>query len=436
MDCLVIRRLRRGLVAACRRPGAPPSPPAHAPAPASAFVTNPAPTFTSTCSSIFTSTCTTDPTPSQALHAAFERRRKTEKAAGSAAAVASLRTGRRPESARPVQRPTSATATASTRRPFSAEAGYRAPPPPTPPPPADALGWYHQDAPPPQPPLPAAASSFSASAAYRLGDAAYFAPSTSVTWQDQERKEYVPPAARERKAHVPPPATATPSTRPKNAAEHGGATSGSAAAGAERSPRGRPGSAGAQRPAPGPSAPRSGMHRPAAPTRSTSHSTSRTPPANPLQTPCNPPACLLQTPSTPPALPRCIPPLRSCAPAAPLRRPFSAGFSGLAPLEWLSADTPLPGWGAGGHQLLPRPGSAGSAGGHSNGSRASRLSRGSGDSAASSARTEHAALRSSTSVRSRCSISESASTSDSRGTKGAFAVYLLAQSERVRAIAP
>ena len=72
----------------------------------------------------------------------------------------------------------------------------------------------------------------------------------------------------------------------------------------------------------------------------------------------------------------------------------------------------------------------------SNGSRASRLSRGSGDSAASSARTEHAALRSSTSVRSRCSISESASTSDSRGTKGAFAVYLLAQSERVRAIAP
>ena len=114
----------------------------------------------------------------------------------------------------------------------------------------------------------------------------------------------------------------------------------------------------------------------------------------------------------------------------------SAGFSGLAPLEWLSADTPLPGWGAGGHQLLPRPGSAGSAGGHSNGSRASRLSRGSGDSAASSARTEHAALRSSTSVRSRCSISESASTSDSRGTKGAFAVYLLAQSERVRAIAP
>ena len=149
---------------------------------------------------------------------------------------------------------------------------------------------------------------------------------------------------------------------------------------------------------------------------------SRTSPADPLQTPC-----------TPPALPRCIPPLRSCAPAAPLRRPFSAGFSGLAPLEWLSADTPLPGWGAGGHQLLPRPGSAGSAGGHSNGSRASRLSRGSGDSAASSARTEHAALRSSTSVRSRCSISESASTSDSRGTKGAFAVYLLAQSERVRA---
>ena len=108
----------------------------------------------------------------------------------------------------------------------------------------------------------------------------------------------------------------------------------------------------------------------------------------------------------------------------------SAGFSGLAPLEWLSADTPLPGWGAG------RPGSAGSAGGQSNGSRASRLSRGSGDSAASSARTEHAALRSSASARSRCSISEAASTSDSRGTKGAFAVYLLAQSERVRAVAP
>ena len=128
-----------------------------------------------------------------------------------------------------------------------------------------------------------------------------------------------------------------------------------------------------------------------------------------------------------------------CAPARLLHLyggRISTGFSGLAPLEWLSADTPLPGWGAGGHQLLPRPGSAGSAGGHSNGSRASRLSRGSGDSAASSARTEHAALRSSTSVRSRCSISESASTSDSRGTKGAFAVYLLAQSERVRAIAP
>jgi hypothetical protein len=42
-------------------------------------------------------------------------------------------------------------------------------------------------------------------------------------------------------------------------------------------------------------------------------------------------------------------------------------------------------------------------------------------------------MRSSTSVRSRCSVS---SDSDSRGTKGAFAVYLLAQSERVRAIAP
>ena len=144
------------------------------------------------------------------------------------------------------------------------------------------------------------------------------------------------------------------------------------------------------------------------------------------------------------------PSLHSCAPAtpfcsrtsaatAPLQPPHlcshrtSAGFSGLAPLEWLSADTPLPGWGAG------RPGSAGSAGsagGQSNGSRASRLSRGSGDSAASSARTEHAALRSSASARSRCSISEAASTSDSRGTKGAFAVYLLAQSERVRAVAP
>ena len=127
--------------------------------------------------------------------------------------------------------------------------------------------------------------------------------------------------------------------------------------------------------------------------------------------------------------------LRTSAATAPLQPHLcslrtSAGFSGLAPLEWLSADTPLPGWGAG------RPGSAGSAGGQSNGSRASRLSRGSGDSAASSARTEHAALRSSASGRSRCSISEAASTSDSRGTKGAFAVYLLAQSERVRAVAP
>ena len=239
MDGVGFRRLRRRLVAARRRPGAPflaplhPCPPAPAPASASAFATNPAPTCTCICICTSPSPSPTAPAPSQALHAAFERRSETEKAAkkaaqkplGSAAAVPSLRTGRRPESARAVRRPSSASsaaAAASTRRPSSAEPGYRAPPPPTPPPPADALGWYHQDAPPPQPPLPAAASSFSASAAYRLGDGAYFAPATGVTWQDQERKEYVPPAARERKAHVPPPATATPSSRPQSATERGG----------------------------------------------------------------------------------------------------------------------------------------------------------------------------------------------------------------------
>ena len=227
--------------------------------------------------------------------------------------MAALRTRRRPESAQPVRRPASATATASTRRPCSAEPGYRAPPPPPPPPPADALGWYHQDAPPPQPPLPAAASSFSASAAYRLGDAAYFAPSTSVTWQDQERKEYVPPAGRERKANVPPPAAATPSTRSQSGVERGGATSGGAAASTERSPRGRPGSAGtqrpgsagAQRPAPGPSAPRSGMHRPAAPR----------PPPHASHTPATPLVRLLRSRT-------CTSALHSCVPAAPLRRPY------------------------------------------------------------------------------------------------------------------